>query len=292
LLSGSALAGMMMYECEFDILPMYNPDGVALQKGRENANGEDIGSNWNTIPPQPEVAALRAYITELMAQTQPVEVALNMHSAWECKRYFVYHDVGGTSEIYTQLEQQFIGMVRSRFIGGFEPYTFFVTWKTETPLQYPESWYWTFHAEKVMALTYEDMNCEQSGDFDKTARAILGGIGEYMKILGPVSDVTAPLQASTNVLAVAYPNPFGAGSLSRQPSIRIRLAEEIRNTSSAWKVEMFDVLGRSVTRIHEGALAPGQQYFSFTATDMPSGSYFLRVANGDRVQMLLIQFVQ
>ena len=41
------------------IIPMINPDGVELEYNRENANGIDIESNWNTYPHQPEVQALR-----------------------------------------------------------------------------------------------------------------------------------------------------------------------------------------------------------------------------------------
>jgi len=50
----------------------------------------------------------------------PIKVALNMHSSYSCKRYFVYHDAAGTSDNYTILEQQFIDVVQSCFLGGFE----------------------------------------------------------------------------------------------------------------------------------------------------------------------------
>ncbi len=97
LISDSPEAQTIRETCVYYIIPMYNPDGVELNTTRYNANGIDLESNWFTIPNEPEVAALKASFIELMAKPKPIEVALNMHSSSLCKRYFVYHDSGGTS---------------------------------------------------------------------------------------------------------------------------------------------------------------------------------------------------
>ena len=110
LISSSPFAEFIRSNCIIHIIPMYNPDGVELGYARENANEVDIESGWDDIPLEPEVAVLKNRFIELMSSTDnPVEVALNMHSSYSCKRYFVYHDATGTSENYTVLEQQFIG---------------------------------------------------------------------------------------------------------------------------------------------------------------------------------------
>jgi len=108
LLSESPEAQAIRETCVYYIIPMYNPDGVELNTTRYNANGIDLESNWNTFLHQPEVAALKASFIELMSSPKPIEVALNMHSSSLCKRYFVYHDSGGTSSTFTLLEQDFI----------------------------------------------------------------------------------------------------------------------------------------------------------------------------------------
>ena len=121
---------------------MYNPDGVELGYARENANGIDIESGWDDIPLEPEVAILKNRFIELMIpMPNPVKIALNMHSAYSCTRYFVYHDEVGTSENYGILEQQFIGGIQSDFPGGFENWDYFVSWSSGTQDQYLESWW-------------------------------------------------------------------------------------------------------------------------------------------------------
>ncbi|MCI0691821.1 hypothetical protein L0337_07415 [candidate division KSB1 bacterium] len=47
LLGETSLARLLRERCLFNIMPMYNPDGVELGLARENAHGVDIESNWN-----------------------------------------------------------------------------------------------------------------------------------------------------------------------------------------------------------------------------------------------------
>ncbi|MFQ5754064.1 MAG: M14 family zinc carboxypeptidase, partial [bacterium] len=180
LLSEDEFARFMREKCVFYIIPMYNPDGVELELPRQNAHGIDLESNWNANPVEPEVTILRTRFKELMASSAPIEAALNMHSALACKRYFVYHAAAGTSEAFTILEQEFIGAVQGYFITGIELWNYFVSWTNGTPPYYPESWFWFNHQESVMALTYEDMNCLEAGQYDQTAFALLHGIADYL----------------------------------------------------------------------------------------------------------------
>ena len=166
----------------FHIVPMYNPDGVELELPRENANGLDLERQWDKDPMQPETAALKRRFEELMASPAPIEVAINMHSAYLCKRYFVYHDPNGNIDRVRVLEQRFIEAVRSFFLEGIEPWHYNVTWREGAPTHFPESFFWYTMARNVMALTYEDMNCVEAGQYDRTGVAIVRGIAEYLGI--------------------------------------------------------------------------------------------------------------
>jgi hypothetical protein len=182
LTSEADYAGLLRRHTTFHIMPMYNPDGVELELPRENAHQVDLERNWGAASPEPEVATLRRRFTELMASSQPIEIALNLHSAGDCKRYFVYHDTIGVTLPYTRIERQFISSVRSFFPTGIEAYTFDQRWQTGTLTNFPEGWWWIHHGESVLALTYEDMNCPDAGQYDSTAQAIVHGIGIYLGI--------------------------------------------------------------------------------------------------------------
>tara|TARA_Y100001001_G_scaffold6668_1_gene6524 strand:- start:115 stop:1341 length:1227 start_codon:yes stop_codon:yes gene_type:complete len=242
LISDTPLAAFIRNNCIFHIIPMYNPDGVELGYSRENANGVDIESGWDDVPLEPEVAVLKNRFIELTTLVNnPIEVALNMHSAYSCKRYFVYHDEVGTSANYTILEQQFINSVQSYFVNGFENWDYFVSWTSGTPDQYPESWWWMSHGENVMALTYEDMNCEAAGNYDSTAYAMVLGVCNYIGLDLSQIENEASMPGSYSLLQ-NYPNPFNPTT-----TLRYDLPENSHVT-----ITIYDMLGRKVkTLINE-----------------------------------------
>ena len=236
LISDTPLAAFIRSNCIFHIIPMYNPDGVELGYNRENANGVDIESGWDDVPLELEVAVLKNRFIELtLLVNNPIEMALNMHSSYSCKRYFVYHDTAGTSESYTILEQQFINGVQSYFLGGFEDWDYFVSWISGTPDQYPESWWWMNYGENVMALTYEDMNCDAAGSYDSTAYALVLGICEYLGLDLTQIQNEADKPSGYSLLQ-NYPNPFNPVT-----KLRYDLPE-----NSHVNITIYDMLGRAV----------------------------------------------
>ena len=209
LMSDDETAQKLLDKCVFTIIPMYNPDGVELNFPRENANDIDIESNWGSSSPEPEVAALKAFFTEKMESELPINIALNMHSAYDCTRYFVCHHPNGTNEQFWLEQQRFVGAVQSYFTGGIKDYDYYVSWSSGTPTRYPESWFWRNYNDQVLALTYEDGNCESAGDFDKTAYALLAGISDYL--LNPNS---TPKHVKQLEQLTTYPNPLsGSGNM-------------------------------------------------------------------------------
>jgi hypothetical protein len=269
LLSGSQLATLLLDSCIFQVLPMFNPDGVQLHYERENANNIDLESNWNAVLLQPEVSALKAHLTSLMLEPNPVEIALNLHSASVCKRYFVYHSENGTTPAFALREQRFINAVRSRFPGGIEPYTYFVSWTTGTPTQYPESWFWNNYQERVLALTYEDMSCIERGKFDTTAMAILGGIAEELGLTGSTA---ADMFTADEFSLDAYPNPLSGVTT-------IRLSTTVPDHVI---LQVFDVMGREKATLTDGNIGPGIHFLQWDASSMNPGMYFLRLQAGEK----------
>jgi len=274
LLSDLDYARLLRERAIFHIVPMYNPDGVELERPRENANNIDLERGWDKDPMEPEVAALKARFTKLMASPSPIEVALNMHSALACKRYFVYHDASGTSGEYAALEQRFITDVRSYFPDGIEPWPYLISWTDETPTHFPESWHWFNHGEDVMALTYEDMNCAAAGMYDSTAFAILHGIGEYLGF-NTSSGVFAESRSARDLrLEGNVPNPF-----STSTSVRYAIP-----AAAHVLLEIYNIHGERVEVLVDEQQEAGSYRAFWNATGLPAGIYLCRLQVGEEVR--------
>ncbi len=259
--------------CVYYIIPMFNPDGVELNRPRRNANNVDLESNWNTFPHEPEVAALKSSFTELMSSPNPIEVMLNMHSASLCKRYFVYHDSAGTSPAFAYMQQDFITGIRSYYPTGIEPWNYYISWTNGTPLQYPESWFWITHGESVMALTYEDMyQCSGTGNFNVTALALVRGVMDYMGIVTDVDDISE--LPGEYKLYQNYPNPFNSGTV-----LSYRLSVNFLVT-----IKVYDILGKEITTLVNEEKPAGIHRVSFNAGNLSSGVYFYTIQAGDFVE--------
>lgn len=123
----------------FNIVPMYNPDGVELGLARVNAHGVDLEGNWDKLVLEPEVTALKRQFQDFMSGPVPIEVALNLHSdQFNCTRFFFFHYAAGTSPAYEDLQRKFIGRVQGHFPDGIEDWDFVRSWANGTQLRYPE----------------------------------------------------------------------------------------------------------------------------------------------------------
>jgi hypothetical protein len=249
-------------------MPMYNPDGVEIGNSRENANMIDIESTWNNPSPQKEVLVLRSQFQKFMAKPNPMKVMLNIHSAYACKRYFVYHAPGGTTPKFAALERRFIDYVRMNFPNAIEPYTYYVSWTSTPSLLYPESWCWTNHKEKIMAITYEDGNCAAASKFDSTASAMLKGIDRYLQDTTAVTSVFFAANAPEQyLLGQNFPNPFNPNTT---------IAYELPHAGIV-SLKVYDVMGREVSVQAEGEQEAGGYSVQFNAQTLSSGIYFYQL---------------
>ena len=268
LISDSPVGRKLRTAFVFNILPMYNPDGVELGYARENAHGIDIESNWAASQPEPEVLTLRSVFVALMGTQNPIRVALNMHSAYDCTRYFVYHTAAGSSAAYASDEQRFIGLVQSKTANWFKPWDYFVSWTSAPSTSYPESWFWFNHHEAVLALTYEDMNCSAAAGFDTTAQAILGGVAEHLGVsTGLREHHITTLEREGFRLLQNYPNPFNPTT-----TIMYQLS-----SASHVRINILDVLGRDVETLVDGQENQGRHAAVWNAFRFASGTYFCRM---------------
>ena len=84
----------------------------------------------------------------------------------------------------------------------------------------------------------------------------------------PIADDLVTDQPDKFVLSAAYPNPFN-------PQTSFSLGVEERQDV---KVEVFNLLGRSVKVLFEGTMEANEtRTFTFDAGDLPSGIYLYRV---------------
>jgi hypothetical protein len=270
LLSEEDYAHFLRENCVFYILPMYNPDGVELEYPRQNANGVDLESNWNTNPVQPEVAVLRNRFASLMSSDAPIEIALNMHSSVSCTRYFVYHSEVGTSVNYALLERNYIEGVRYWFYDGIEPWDYYISWTTGMAIQYPESWFWLNHGEAVMALTYEDMNCTSAGDFDQTAYALLHGSADYLGLINTAVTHSGTELVRDEMELQNFPNPI---SLANQQDLSTVVQYHLKSSQDV-RLVLYDILGRQLTVLDQGYRSADEHRLIFNAGHLPNGIYF------------------
>ncbi len=252
LMDSSNVAQTLRNNCIFNIIPMYNPDGVELGNGRTNANDVDLEREWDSEIMEPEAAALKKTFETYMASESPVRIALNMHSAYSCTRFFVYHDETGTSKAFAEDQADFITGIRAYWPEGIQNWDYYISWVNSTPTHFPESWFWWNFQEGVMALTYEDMNCSEAGDFDKTALALLSGIKDYLGLQEtPVEPIPFVAQRAVEeeISLSAYPNPVSNGS---KLSVNIRLMK-----TTEYELAVYNILGQRVASIYRGTGTDG-----------------------------------
>ena len=274
LLGESDLGKSLRKNVIFNIIPIYNPDGVELRHNRQNANMVDLERDWDNDNPQPESSALKALYKGYMDSGYPIDVMLNMHNAGgNINRYFVYHDATGTSQNYADMQQKFIGLVRNYWMDGFEDYNYFVSWVGNTPTHYPESWFWLNYGEDIFAITYEDTHTSTAEDYPRSADALLRAIYDFLDI-----DDYSPISDSFELLP-AYPNPFNSNT-----NISFDLKTESRVNMS-----IYNMNGRLISVPYNDYQSEGLHTVEWNGKndkgeESPTGIYFCLVSANDEFQ--------
>jgi hypothetical protein len=106
-------------------------------------------------------------------------------------------------------------------------------------------------------------------------RLVVGTFGRGIWSTDAVTAIETPAaQPSTLTLQANYPNPFGAG-IADATTLRFSLQSQADIT-----LQVFDATGRLVRTLASGRHNAGSHTASFTAAQLPAGTYFAVLKTG------------
>lgn len=135
---------------------------------------------------------------------------------------------------------------------------------------------------KLVYLEFAFEAVSGMGNPPTTSRSAL--MGNILNWFDSPSTVSTLVSASTAdfTLNQNYPNPFN-------PVTQISFSLAARTSI---ELSVYDILGRQITILASGELAPGEHSYSFSAENLPSGIYFANLAaanTSQRIKMLIIK---
>jgi hypothetical protein len=134
------------------------------------------------------------------------------------------------------------------------------------------------HGENVMALTYEDMNCEAAGNYESTAYALILGVCNYIGLdLSQIENEAAI--PSGYSLHQNYPNHFNPTTTLRYDLPEDRLVN----------ITIYDMLGRAVKILINQPQDAGYRSIIWDATNnygkpVSAGIYLYQIQTGEYMQ--------
>ena len=123
-----------------------------------------------------------------------------------------------------------------------------------------------------MALTYEDMNCAENGEYDRTADAFLEGITDFLGIRESGLATQSGFKAGPDLMSdlTFFPNPAPAGAVRH---IQFTLRQPVKLT-----FRLYDLLGRRISDLARSNHPAGEQIVSLQIPALPQGVYFLQIS--------------
>ncbi len=143
-----ALANTIFY-----VVPIINPDGVALGRSRTNRRGVNMEYNYNrqADETEPEVAAVKGLIEELKRTGLEPSMLLNMHSQSTPKVAYWVHSAASTSPQHHRRSSLFAALTTA----GNTHFTWRDVSHSHLKPYFLEGWVYRFLRGRAIALTYE-----------------------------------------------------------------------------------------------------------------------------------------
>jgi len=102
-------------------------------------------------------------------------------------------------------------------------------------------------------------------------------------VVNSIKDIDASISTPVMFsLSSAYPNPFNPTT-----SVELKLSKE-----SYVSIEVYNLMGQSVATIAQGYMTANVYSFSWNASDVPSGIYFIRAEAGSNVEMQKVMLLK
>lgn len=115
----------------------------------------------------------------------------------------------------------------------------------------------------VSGLSGIALDCSASAAWVASTNGTVWHLGQVPCASSTSTEAAAPRPFS---FLTAHPNPF-----TTQSTVVLEIGE-----GQHLRVAAYDVLGREVAVLHDGAVAPGEHRFEFEGRRLPSGPYFVR----------------
>jgi hypothetical protein len=191
----SSLGQRLRRNCIFSVVPTENVDGVYLGLTRWSAQGLDPERQWGQASPIAEVANLKAKVNLFMAGSNPIQVALNLHSTVNnfADSFFFKHLRPSVTASFETIEQNYINAANAAttYFDNLDPQT-----SQLDPTIFIESYFWNNWHENVMAMTMEGHFFFRPGtstyntgaDYMEVGKGLAGGLVGYFN-LPPLSGI-------------------------------------------------------------------------------------------------------
>jgi len=213
----------------FHIVPQINVDGIYRGHTRWDTQGIDPEAEWCGVR-TPEVALIKTQVDSLMASSNPISVALNLHSTIGnfADSFFWKHLTPSVTTNYQTIQQNYINAVNAAtpMFDNLAPQT-----SQLNACTFIESYFWNHWGESVMAMTEEghfyrritDNAWIMGADYREVGRGMARGLIAYYNLPPTAEPDGLPVvttQPAAQILLLGQPLTLSVNTTSAPVSFQ------------------------------------------------------------------------